>query len=211
MPTLKQDVDELRSNVQAGVSIDDSRLDDLYLEQKLNTTRAAVIAKYINSGSMINSAWTQKLDLDPTERDEECRIVTFECPTVIHGDGRGDGFTYVGHTNGLKPFIRLSKERVSLAMHSAIKNSTEIYWEFLRELQDRTIVRIHNNFKLEFLTIKAVFNDPREVRGYRKDTDMYPMDATLHNEVMARCSQELIQELLRAGVDRVSDGSDKPQ
>jgi hypothetical protein len=209
MPTIKNIVDELRANVQGGYSADDSRLDELYLRQKINTARAAVIAKYINTGGRINSAWVQQVDINQIDRDEECSIVTFECPTVIYTNGRNDGFVYVGHNNGLKPFIRVSKERVTLAQHSLMQTSKEILWDFRVGLQNKAFINCYGNRRLEYIMIRAIFNDPLEVPGYREDTDMYPIDASLHNEMIQRATEELLKEL-RVQPDHISDGADKP-
>ncbi len=211
MPTLPEIVAEVRANVQGGVSIDDSRLDELFLEQKINSTRAAVIAKYINAGSRINSAWVQECDLTQMDRDEECKIVTFDCPSIIHTNGRHDGFVYVGHVGGMKPFSRVSKERVTLAQHSSIQGTKEILWDFRFGLQNRAFINCYNNARLENILIRGIFNDPREVPGYRKDTDHYPMDSTIHNEVIQRVSAELLPALMRIRPDLISDGQDKPQ
>jgi hypothetical protein len=38
---------------------------------------------------------------------------------------------------------------------------------------------------------------------------MYPIDASLHNEVILRATEELLKEL-RMPADQISDGADKP-
>ncbi len=209
MPTYKNLTDEARSNAQSGISADDSRLDDLYLEQKLNTTRAATIAKYMGAGARPNPQWIQWVDISAVDRDVDCKVVSFECPSPIFINGKSDGFIYVGHANGLKPFIRLSKGRVTLAMHSVIKNSDEIYWDYETGLQGNEVLKIYNNPALEFIKVGIIANDPRLVPGFRQDTDSFPVDSSLHNEIIQRITQELLG-VERMPQDRISDGQDRP-
>lgn len=210
MPTYAEIVDEIRSNAQSGISADDSRLDDLYLESKLDTTRAAAIAKYINAGGRINSAWVQEVNLDMVDVDKECKLVTFECPTVLFTNGKSDGFVYVGKVNGMKPFIRVNKEIVSLALHSKVQATSDILWDFRVGLQNRSFISCYNNPRLEQIMVRGIFNKPSEVPGFRKDTDMYPIDESLRNEVIQRITEELLRGPLRVQPDYISDGADKP-
>lgn len=210
MPTKQEIIDEIRSNAQSGISSDDSRLDDLYLGQKLDDVRAAVIAKYVNNGGRINSAWVQQLEISSIDIDEECRLVTFQCPTVIFTNGKNDGFVYVGRNDGMKPFIRVNSERVSLAMHSRVQSTSDILWDFRRGLNNLTFITCYNNHRLRKIMVRAIFNIPSEVPGYREDVDMYPIDSSLKNEIIQRVSEDLLRGPMRVNPDFVSDGADKP-
>jgi len=212
MSTLPQIVDIVRRDLQSGISADESRLDELYLERKVHQARAIIIQTYITKGKdFINEAWLQELDIDSVDRDLTCGAVDFDCPTVIT-DGETDGFVYVGHANGIKPFIRHRGSHSPLAMHSVFRSRVkqDVTWEFSITLQNRSYIRCLGNPKLEKLKVKAIFNDPTEVPGYRKDTDRYPVDAAVERELIELIVTSTINKL-RQPADLVSNSQDKPQ
>lgn len=213
MSTLSQIVDVVRRDLQSGINADESKLDDLYLERKIHQARAIIIQTFISKGrDYINDAWLQELDIDQVERDLDCGAVDFECPTVISTDSQIDGFVYVGHINGIKPFIRHRGSYSGLTMHSVFRSriKKDITWEFLVTLQNRSLIRCFGNPKLEKIKVQAIFNDPTEVPGYRKDTDRYPVDSTVERELIELVTTSLFSKL-RMPADLISNSQDKPQ
>jgi hypothetical protein len=116
----------------------------------------------------------------------------------------------VGHVNGVKPFIRLNRERVTLSQHSKVQGTNEILWTFAVGLQNRSYITCYNNPRLQNIKIRGIFNDPRECPGFRQDVDMYPMDALIGDEVVRIASNEILKFLRSNAPDFISDGVDKP-
>jgi len=105
---LQEIVDEIKSDLHSGMTYNDSRFDDEYIENKIHAARATIIMNYMmKTGKFINDAWVQTLDIRFEAIDTDCDTRTFECPNVISLDGQADGFIYVGHVSGTKPFVRI--------------------------------------------------------------------------------------------------------
>lgn len=211
MIKLADIVDEVKKDLSAGVSTDDSRFDDLYLEQKIHAARAVLIGNRIMGGiRLINDSWVQTIDTDFVSRDIDCGTVYFTCPSPISVSSHEDGFVYVGHANGIKPFIRSRKSGfTTLTMHSLFQKSQQVFWDWKQLEQNKTQILIYNNSKLEYIQIRGMFNDPTEVPGFRKDTDAYPVDATLRKDIVEMVSIDLLKKI-RITPDYISDGQDKP-
>ncbi len=128
---LGEIVDEIKSDLLSGMTYNETRFDDEYIEVKIHAARAHLIAAYLKKfGKFINDAWVQTLDVSFGDRDKNCEYVTFECPNVISTDGMNDGFVYVGHANGLKPFVRIRKGFTTLTRHSIFSKKKDILWDF---------------------------------------------------------------------------------
>ena len=89
MSTLKEIVDKIKSNVESGFTTDESRLDDLYVENKIHSARGMILSNLVRSGmrDRINESFLQAINPDLLEYDEECEMVTFECPSINHSLG----------------------------------------------------------------------------------------------------------------------------
>lgn len=208
---LSEIVDEIKKELGNGVSSDESRFDDLYIESKIAGARAMIISNYVNKGNIdwLNDSWVQTVDLAFVDRDTECGIVKFECPSVISIDSHNDGFVYVGNVNGLKPFIRLRKSFTTLTLHRVFKNSKEIMWDWKNLEMNKQQIVIYNNSKLQYIQIRGIFNNPVEVPGFRKDTDWYPVDANVKRDLVEMVTLDLIKKS-RVMPDYISDSQDKP-
>lgn len=211
MIKLSDIVDEVKKDLGAGVSTDDSRFDDLYIEGKIHASRAVLISNRMIGGiRLINDSWVQTVDTDFIDRDKDCGTVFFECPSPISVSSHEDGFVYVGHANGIKPFIRSRKSGfTTLTMHSIFQKSQQVFWDWKQLEQNKTQILIYNNSKLEYIQIRGMFNDPTDVPGFRKDTDAYPVDALLRKEIVEMVSIDLLKKI-RITPDYISDGQDKP-
>ena len=210
MILLSEIVDEIKKDISGGVSNDDSRFDDLYLEGKIHSARAVIIANYLQKGlEWINDSWVQTLDLNYVDRDKTCDVVSFECPSAITIDMHNDGFIYVGHANGVKPFIRARRSFTTLTMHSVFKNSKQIIWDWKNLELNKQSLLIYNNSKLEFLQVRAIFNVPTLVPGFRKDTDWYPVDSNLRRDIVEMVTMDMLRKN-RNAPDYISDSQDKP-
>ena len=150
MIKLADIVDEVKKDLSAGVSTDDSRFDDLYLEQKIHAARAVLIGNRMMGGiRLINDSWVQTVDTDFVDRDKDCGTVFFECPSPISVSSHEDGFVYVGHANGIKPFIRSRKSGfTTLTMHSVFARSKQVFWDWKQLEQNKSQILIYNNSKL---------------------------------------------------------------
>lgn len=206
---LRELVSDVRSAVQNGISADDSRFDALFIENKIHNARAIIISNYLSMGRSPNSIWIQEIDHDVLERDEECGVVYFECPSVITVDATQDGFIYVGHKNGMQPFTRIVQGRSNLGRHSRLKNVSEILWEYSFGLQGRSTIACYKNPRLENLKTKGIFNDPTLVPNFRKDLDEYPVDRNVARDIIEMIAMDLLRGS-RVPTDYVSDGADKP-
>jgi len=137
---LSEIVEEIRSDLNSGMGYNDSRWDDEYLETKIHSARATLIGQYmIKVGKFINDAWVQTLDISFETREKDCAVITFECPNVISVDGQNDGFVYVGHADGLKPFVRIRKGYSTLTRHSLFAKKKEVMWDY-KHLEQNTMV-----------------------------------------------------------------------
>jgi hypothetical protein len=208
---LSEIVDEIKKTVANGVSSDESRFEDLFIETKIAGARAVLISNYVikNNIDWLNESWVQTVDMYYVERDKECNLVKFECPSVITIDAHNDGFVYVGHINGLKPFVRSRKSFTTLTMHRTFKNSKQIFWDFQNLERGKQQIIVYNNNRLENLKVRGIFNNPVEVPGFRKDTDYYPVDANIKRDIV----EMVVLDLLRGGrvaPDYISDSQDKP-
>lgn len=201
-------VDQIKSNISGGISTEESRFDDLLIEDKIHSARATVIANYISTGKFPNAAWCQEVDIDAIDRDVEKGVVFFECPSVISVNSLGDGFVYVGNTNGITPFVRIGSGRMNLSMHNGIGKMNTIMWKYEFGLQNNAQVLCYNNPKLELIKIQAVFNDPTAVPNFRKDTDEYPVDRTVARDIVEMVSLDIMSKM-RIPTDNIADGTDK--
>lgn len=208
---LSEIIDEIKKGLGNGVSADESRFENLFIENKIAGARAVIISNYLNRGGIdwLNESWVQTVDMDYVERDVECNVVKFECPSVITLDSHNDGFIYVGHVSGLKPFLRLRKSFTTLTMHSVFKNSKQVFWDFQNGELGKQQIHIHNNFRLEKLKVRGVFNNPSDVPGFRKDVDLYPVDANVKKDIVEMVVLDLLKGS-RVAPDYISDSQDKP-
>jgi hypothetical protein len=198
MILLKEIVEEIRNDLNSGMGYNDSRWDTEYLEGKVHSARSAIITNYVvKLGKFINDAWVQTLDLSFVERDKDCDVVAFECPNVTSFDGQNDGFVYVGHANGFKPFPRLRKGFTTLTRHSIFRHKTEVMWDYKHLEQGRMLLSFYNNPKLEYIMVRAIFNNPVTIPNFNKDTDHYPVDASLRKDIVDMITQDLIRKTSR--------------
>lgn len=198
MILLKEIVEEIRNDLSSGMGYNDSRLDTEYLEAKVHSARATIITNYVvKLGKFINDAWVQTLDLSFVGREKDCEVITFECPNVTSFDGQNDGFIYVGNVNGFKPFPRLRKGFTTLARHSIFKNKTEVMWDYKHMEQGKMLLQFYNNNKLQYVTVRAIFNNPVTIPNFNKDTDHYPVDASLKKDIVDMITQDLIRKTSR--------------
>jgi hypothetical protein len=208
---LSEIVDEIKKELGGGVSSDESKFDDLYVETKIAGARAVIISNYLVKGGIewLNESWIQTVDLDYVDRDKECDVVKFECPSVITVDQHNDGFLYVGHVNGIKPFVRARRSFTTLSLHRVFKNSKNVMWDFKNlELGKQSLI-IYNNPRLEKVQIRGIFNNPVEVPGFRKDKDWYPVDANVKKDLVEMVTLDLLRKT-RVPPDYISDSVDKP-
>lgn len=198
MILLKEIVEEIRNDLNSGMGYNDSRFDSEYLEAKIHSARSTIITNYVvKLGKFINDAWVQTLDLSFVDRDKDCDVVTFECPNVTSFDGQNDGFVYVGHANGMKPFPRLRKGFTTLTRHSVFRHKTEVMWDYKHLEQGRMLLSFYNNPKLEYVMVRGIFNNPTTIPNFNKDTDHYPVDANLKKDIVDMITQDLIRKTSR--------------
>ena len=210
MILLKDIVDEVRKDLSAGLGNDESRFDDEYLENKIHAARAVIISNYISrSGRFFNDSWIQTVDTNFVDRDKECEAVYFECPSPITITGHEDGFMYVGHVNGVKPFMRSRKNGfTTLTMHSAFANDKNVFWDWKQLEQNKASLIVYNNLRLEKLQVRGIFNFPTEVPGFRVDSDAYPVDAVVRKELVEMVGLDIMRKM-RVAPDYISDSQDK--
>lgn len=198
MILLSEIVEEIRSDLTSGMGYNDTRYDTLYLEGKVHAARAALIMQSaIKVGRMVNDAWIQTLDISFSERERDCDVVTFECPNVITLDSQGDGFMYVGHVNGMKPFPRIRKSFMTLTRHSLFSKKKEIMWDYKHLDQNRMLLQFYNNPKLEHVMVRAMFNNPTTIPNFDKSVDHYPVDAGLRAQIVQFVTADLIRKTQR--------------
>jgi hypothetical protein len=198
MILLKEIVEEIRNDLNSGMGYNDSRLDDEYIEAKIHAARSTLITNsIIKLGKFINDSFVQTLDLSFVDYEKDCDVVTFECPNVISLDGQNDGFIYVGHVNGFKPFPRLRKGFTTLARHSVFRQKTEVMWDYKHLEQGKMLLQFYNNNKLQYVTVRAIFNNPTTIPNFNKDTDHYPVDANVKKDIVDMITQDLIRKTSR--------------
>lgn len=211
MSTLKEIVHRITSNVNGGNTTDEMRYDSLYIESKIHTARASILSAMSRQPMFdrINEACAQVYSVELLEEDVEadCDVVRFPCPTVIRLDDRHDGFVYVGHVNGQKPFIRVRSNYTALSMHSIFQKEKGIVWDYQADYDGKFYINVYKNTKQRKLLVKALFNDPTEVPNYRPDVDQYPIDATLENDIVTSISNDLLKQMVRTP-DVTSDSLD---
>jgi len=211
MSTLKEIVHRITSNVNGGNTTDEMRYDSLYIESKIHTARASILSAMSRQPMFdrINEACVQVYSVELLEEDVEadCDVVRFPCPTVIRLDDRHDGFVYVGHVNGQKPFIRVRSNYTALSMHSIFQKEKGIVWDYQADYDGKFYINVYKNTKQRKLLVKALFNDPTEVPNYRPDVDQYPIDATLENDIVTSISNDLLKQMVRTP-DVTSDSLD---
>ena len=187
------------------------RFDSLYIESKIHNARASILSAASRQPMFdrINEACVQAYSVELLEEEVEpdCDVVRFPCPTVIRLDDRHDGFVYVGHVNGQKPFIRIRSNYTALSMHSLFEKEKGIVWDFQADYDGKFYIHIYKNPKQRKLLVKGLFNNPTQVPNYRVDVDQYPIDATLENDIVNAVSTELLRQMVRTA-DVVSDSLD---
>ncbi len=192
---LQEIVDEIKSDLASGMTYNDIRYDDEYIESKIHAARATLITNYMmKTGKFINDAWVQTLDIRFEAIDDDCDVRTFECPNVISLDGQNDGFIYVGHANGLKPFVRIRKGFTTLTRHSLFSKKTEIMWDFKHLTQGTTVLQFYNDNRLQYVTVRAMFNNPTTIPNFDKELDHYPVDENLKKDVVEMITLDLLRK-----------------
>ena len=208
MILLQEIVDEIKSDLHSGMSYNESRFDDEYIETKIHSARAHIISSYlVKLGKFINDSWVQTLDVSFNDRDKECDVVTFECPNVITTDGQHDGFVYVGHANGLKPFVRIRKGFSTLTRHSVFAKKNEIMWDYKHLDQGRSVLLFYKNPKLQYIQVRAMFNNPTTIPNFDKYVDHYPVDANLKHDIVEMVTADLFRKTTRVaepGTDNIN-------
>lgn len=198
MILLKEIVEEIKNDLNSGMSYNDVRWDDEYIESKIHNARATLIGQYmIKVGKFINDSWVQTLDISFQDFEKDCDFVTFECPNVISVDGQNDGFVYVGHFNGMKPFPRIRKGYTTLTRHSIFLKKKDIMWDFKHMEQNRMLLYFYNTNKLQYVTVRAMFNNPTTIPNFDKTTDHYPVDSNLKREIVELVTADLIRKTQR--------------
>ena len=198
MILLKEIVEEIKNDLNSGMSYNDVRWDDEYIESKIHNARATLIGQYmIKVGKFINDSWVQTLDISFQDFEKDCDFVTFECPNVISVDGQNDGFVYVGHFNGMKPFPRIRKGYTTLTRHSIFLKKKDIMWDFKHMEQNRMLLYFYNTNKLQYVTVRAMFNNPTTIPNFDKTSDHYPVDSNLKREIVELVTADLIRKTQR--------------
>lgn len=218
MSTLREITQRIISNVNGGITTDEVRYDDAYIESKIHTARASIISLSSKQpmADRINEACVQAFNVEIMDDDVQvdCDVVRFPCPSVIRLDDRHDGFIYVGHINQQKPFIRLRTNFSALSMHSIFQQEKDIVWDYIADYDGSSYINIYKNTKLRNLLVRAIFNDPTKVPNYRIDVDQYPIDAAMENDIVEAISTDLMRKMVRVP-DNISDSQDtipnKPQ
>jgi len=211
MSTLTEIVHRITSNVNGGNTTDEMRFDSLYIESKIHTARASILSAMSRQPMFdrINEACVQVYSVELLEEDAEadCDVVRFPCPTVVRLDDRHDGFVYVGHVNGQKPFLRIRSNYTALSMHSIFQKEKGVAWDYVADCDGIFFIQVDKNPKQRKLLVRALFNDPTEVPNYRRDIDQYPIDATLENDIVNTITNDLLKQMVRTS-DVVSDSLD---
>ena len=211
MSTLNEIVHRISSSVNGGNTTDEMRFDSAYIESKIHTARASILSATSRQTMFdrINEACVQVYSVELLENQVEtdCDVIRFPCPTVVRLDDRHDGFMYVGHVNGQKPFIRIRSNYTALSMHSLFQKEKEIVWDYLADYNGQYYINIYKNTKQRKLLVRAMFNDPTQVPNYRRDVDEYPIDATLENDIVNAVVTELLRQMVRTP-DTTSDSMD---
>lgn len=192
---LQEIVDEIKSDLASGMTYNDIRYDDEYIESKIHAARATLITNYMmKTGKFINDAWVQTLDIRFEAIDDDCDIRTFECPNVITLDGQNDGFIYVGHANGIKPFVRIRKGFTTLTRHSLFSKKTEIMWDFKHLTQGTNVLQFYNDKRLQYVMVRAMFNNPTTIPNFDKKLDHYPVDENLKKDIVEMITLDLLRK-----------------
>jgi hypothetical protein len=148
----------------------------------------------MKTGKFINDAWVQTLDIRFEAIDTDCDTRTFECPNVISLDGQADGFIYVGHASGTKPFVRIRKGFTTLTRHSIFKNKTEIMWDYKHLTQGNNVLQFYNAKRLTYIMVRAMFNNPTTIPNFDKETDHYPVDASIKKDIVEMVTIDLLRK-----------------
>lgn len=192
---LKQIVDEIKSDLLGGMTYNETRFDDEYIEFKIHAARATIIMNYMmKTGKFINDAWVQTLDIRFEDIDTDCDTRTFECPNVIALDGQNDGFIYVGHANGLKPFVRIRKGFSTLTRHSLFAKKKEVMWDYKHLTQGTNVLQFYNASRLSYIMVRAMFNNPTTIPNFDKELDHYPVDETLKKDIVEMITMDMLRK-----------------
>lgn len=192
---IKQIVDEIKSDLLGGMTYNETRFDDEYIETKIHAARATIIMNYMaKTGKFINDAWVQTLDIRFEDIDTNCDTRTFECPNVISLDGQNDGFIYVGHANGVKPFIRTRKGFSTLTRHSLFAKQTQIMWDYKHLTQGNNVLQFYNAKRLTYIMVRAMFNNPITIPNFDKLIDHYPVDEMLKKDIVEMVTMDMLRK-----------------
>ena len=192
---IKQIVDEIKSDLLGGMTYNETRFDDEYIETKIHAARATLIMNYMaKTGKFINDAWVQTLDIRFEDIDTNCDTRTFECPNVISLDGQNDGFIYVGHANGVKPFIRTRKGFSTLTRHSLFAKQTQIMWDYKHLTQGTNVLQFFNAKRLTYIMVRAMFNNPITIPNFDKLIDHYPVDEMLKKDIVEMVTMDMLRK-----------------
>lgn len=211
-PTLINIIDAIKANVDGGASTDESKYDDALIEIKVHLAREVIAGSLWKEGmrNRISEAWVQVLDIDSVDADEDCDQVFVPCPRVLTFDNRNDGFRYVGHNNGMKPFIRSVASFTNLTMHSVFADETEITWKHQANAFGGYDLIFSGNPELRKPLVRLITANPTDISTYRKDVDPYPVDGKTAAEIIEMVSLDLIRKT-PGPADYISDSQDLPR
>jgi hypothetical protein len=63
--------------------------------------------------------------------------------------------------------------------------------------QNRMLLQFYNNNKLQYVTVRAMFNNPVTIPNFDKTIDHYPVDSNLKREIVELVTGDLIRKTQR--------------
>lgn len=84
-----------------------------------------------------------------------------------------------------------------MTRHSIFSKKKDIMWDYKHMEQNRMLLHFYNTNKLQYVTVRAMFNNPTTIPNFDKTIDHYPVDAGLKREIVEFVSGDLFKKTQR--------------
>jgi hypothetical protein len=190
----------------AGIQTDESRWDEPYVQNLVDTCRATAIQSIYVKTKIIHPNWVQELNLEFSEdlQEDNC-FQRFECPMFLSLDGSTQGLMFVGsqRNNCTIPVVRTRAEL-------GIYQNNRVTANRMMGLYVYPYLDIYQKgIMLEQVRVSGVFQYPFQLPTYNKMIDEYPVTTDVL-EIMEEIWVSKLKVIMATPLDVLPDSKETP-
>jgi len=190
----------------AGIQTDESRWDEPYVQNLVDTCRATAIQSIYVKTKIIHPNWVQELNLEFSEdlQEDNC-FQRFECPMFLSLDGSTQGLMFVGsqRNNCTIPVVRTRAELGIYQNNRVTANRMMgLYVYPYLDIYQKGII-------LEQVRVGGVFQYPFQLPTYNKMIDEYPVTTDVL-EIMEEIWVSKLKVIMATPLDVLPDSKETP-